>query len=211
MHADPNGAERIRKGFQLAPCNPTACFVAGLLDVEEQQIDASFEKFSRAIQLDGKFFQSAADVYINHVGRPDLAVSIAGDDMGRLSFIANILADWQEHGDLVERTQAKVIDLLKAKCQEPDAPAWTLASLANIYRKEKDNEAAIDYYRRALALDYGQVQWRFALARLLAEMDKIPEAIHEARICLRLQPQMNAAAKLIEDLSVLPGAIPEDK
>jgi hypothetical protein len=60
-------------------------------------------------------------------------------------------------------------------------------------------------------LDYGQVHWRFALARLLAETDKIPEAIHEARICLRLQPQMNTAKKLIEDLSVLPGAMSEDK
>ena len=208
---DPNGVEHIRKGFQLAPCDPTACFVAGLLDAEEQQIDASFEKFSRAIQLDGRFFQGAANVYINHISRPDLAVAIAGDNTGRLSYVANILADTEEHGDLVERTQAKVIDLLKARCQEPDAPAWAFASLANIYRKEKDNEAAIEHYRRALALDYGQVYWRFALARLLAEIDRIPEAIHEARICLRLQPQMNAAKKLIEDLSVLPGAMSEDK
>ncbi len=208
---DPNGAERIRKGFQLAPCDPTACFVAGLLDVEEQQIDASYEKFSKAIQLDGRFFQGVADVYINHVSRPDLAVAIAGDNTGRLSYVANILADTKEHGDLVGRTQAKVIDLLKAKCQEPDAPAWAFASLANIYRKEKDNEAAIKHYRRALTLDYGQVYWRFALARLLAETDRIPDAIHEARICLRLQPQMNAAKKLIEALSVLPGAISEDK
>ena len=208
---DPNGAERIRKGFQLAPCDPTACFVTGLLDVEEQQIDASFEKFSRAIELDGRFFQGVADVYINHVDRPDLAVAIAGDNTGRLSHVANALVGTEEHGDLVEGTQAKVIDLLKARCQEPDAPASALASLANIYRKEKDNKAAIEHYRRAIALDYGQVYWRFALARLLAETDKIPEAIHEARICLRLQPQMNAAKKLIEDLSVLPGAMSEDK
>jgi len=207
---DPNGAERIRKGFQLAPCDPTACFVAGLLEVEEQQIDASFEKFSRAIQLNGRFFQGVADVYINHVSRPDLAVAVAGDNTSRLSYVANILADTEEHGDLVERTQAKVIDLLKARCQEPDAPARAFASLANIYRKEKDNEAAIEHYRRALALDYGQVYWRFALARLLAEMDKIPEAIHEARICLRLSPQFKAAEKLIADLSILPGAVVEE-
>jgi O-antigen ligase len=208
---DPNGAEHIRKGLQLAPCDPTACFVAGLLDAEEQQIDASFEKFSRAIQLDGRFFQGVADVYINHVGRLDLAVAIAGDNTGWLSRVANTLAGMEEHKDIVEKAQARVVDLLREKCSGPDAPAWALASLANICRKEKDNEAAIEYYRRALALDYSQVYWRLALARLLAEMDKIPEASHEARICLRLQPQMNAAKKLIEDLSVLPGAVSEDK
>ncbi|MBA7506218.1 hypothetical protein ES706_04899 [subsurface metagenome] len=208
---DPNGAEHIRKGFQLAPCDPTACFIAGLLDAEEQQIDASFEKFSRTIQLDGRLFEKVADVYINHASRPDLAVAIAGDNTSWLSHVANALAGMEEHKDIVEKAQARVVELLRERCSGPDAPAWAFASLANIYRKEKDNEAAIEHYRRALALDYGQVHWRFALARLLAEMDKIPEAIHEARICLRLQPQMNAAKKLIEDLSVLPGAMSKDK
>jgi tetratricopeptide (TPR) repeat protein len=207
---DPNGAERIRKGFQLAPCDPTACFVAGLLDVEEQQIDASFEKFSRAIQLDGRFFPGVADVYINHVSRPDLAIAIAGDNTSWLSQVANALAGTEEHKDIIEKAQARVVELLREKCSQPDAPAWALASLANICRKEKDNEAGIDYYRRALALDYGQIQWRFSLARLLAETDRIPEAIHEARICLRLQPQFKAAEKLIAELSVLPSAVTQE-
>ncbi|NQT00582.1 MAG: O-antigen ligase family protein [Planctomycetes bacterium] len=206
---DPNGAEHIRKGFQLAPCDPTVCFVTGLLDAEEQQIDASFEKFSRAIELDGGFFKGVADVYIKHVSRPDLAVAIAGDNTSRLSYVANALAGMEEHKDIVEKAQARVIELLKEKCSGPDAPAWALASLANICRKEKDNEAAIAYYRRALALDYSQVYWRFALARLLADTDRIPEAIHEARICLRLRPEFKAAEKLIADLSVLPGAVDE--
>jgi tetratricopeptide (TPR) repeat protein len=207
---DANGVKHIRKGFQLAPCDPTACFVAGLLDIEEQQIDASLEKFRRAIELDGRFFKSVADVYINNINRPDLAVAIAGDNTSRLSYITDILADMQEHKEIAEKIQAKVINSLKARCQEPDAPAWAFASLANIYRKEKDNEAAIEHYRRALALDYGQVYWRLALAGLLADTDHIVEAIHEARICLRLRPQFKSAEKLIADLSVLPGAVVEE-
>jgi len=204
---DAGGAERIRKGFRLAPCDPTACFVAGLLNVEEQKLDDSFEKFSRAIELDGRLFEDVADVYINHISRPDLAVAIAGDNTGRLSYVANALADMEEHQELADKARAKVLELLKSKCSEPDAPAWAFASLGNIYRRENDNETAIEYYQRALALDYGQVYWRFALARLLADTDRIPEAIHEARICLRLRPQLKAAEKLIADLSVLPGAI----
>jgi tetratricopeptide (TPR) repeat protein len=207
---DPRGAEHIRKGFKLAPCDPTACFVAGLLDIEEQQIEASFEKFSRAVELDGRFFQGVVNTYVNHAGRPDLAVAIAGDDSGRLSYVANALADMQEHKDIVQKAQARVVELLKERCSGPDAPASALASLANIYAKENNNGAAIEHYRRALALDYSQVQWRLALARLLAETDKIPEAIHEARICLRLRPQFKAAERLIEELSVLPGAAAED-
>jgi len=203
---DPNGAERIRKGFRLAPCDPTACFMAGLLDIEQQQIDASFEKFTRAVQLNGGLFREVASLYINHAERPDLALAIAGNDTGRLSQVANILADTQEHKDIVEQTRQKVIDLLKARCQQPDAPASALASLANVYRRENDNDQAIECYRRALTLDYGQVNWRFTLARLLADEGHLPEAIHEARICLRLRPQFKAAEKLIADLSVRPVA-----
>jgi tetratricopeptide (TPR) repeat protein len=124
--------------------------------------------------------------------------------------VANALADMQEHRDIVQKAQARVVELLKERCSGPDAPASALASLAHIYAKENDNEAAIEHYRRALALDYGQVQWRLALANLLAQTNKISEAIHEARICLRLRPQFKAAERLIEKLSVLPGAAAED-
>ncbi len=201
---NPKGAEYIRKGFQLAPCDPTACFVAGLLDVEEQKIDASFDKFSRAVELDGRFFQSVADIYINHINRPDLAVALAGEDIGRLSYVANAITDTREHAQIVEQARAQIVELLRKKCSGPDVTASALASLANVFRKEHDNEAAIEHYRRALYLEYGQVRWRYALAKLYAETDRIPEAIHEARICLRLSPQFKAAETLIEELSVLP-------
>jgi len=207
---DPNGADRIRKGFRLAPCDPTACFAAGLLDAEKQQFGASFDKFRRAIALDSSFFRDVADVYVNHVNRPDLAIAIAGDNIVWLGHVANALAGAEEHKEIVEKSRARIVELLKEKCSEPGAQAWALASLASIYTKVKDNEAAMESYRRALALDYGQVQWRFALAKLLAEGDRIPEAIHEARVCLRLSPQFKAAEKLIADVSVLPGVVLED-
>jgi tetratricopeptide (TPR) repeat protein len=198
---DATGAEHIQKGFRLAPCDPTACFVAGFLDVEQQRIDASFEKFSKAIQLDGSLFRDVANLYINHAERSDIALAMAGDDTSRLSQVANILADIQEHKEIVEQTRKRVIDLLKAQCQKPDAPAWVLASLANVYNREDDNDRAIECYRRALVLDYSQVDWRLALAHLLANKGYVREAIHELRICLRLRPQFKAAEKLIADLS----------
>lgn len=200
------GAKKIRKGFRLAPSDPIACLAAGCLDIEEGEIEQSFEKLKKAILLNGKLFKGIVDIYIK-IDRPDLAVAIAGDNTFRLSHVVTTLNDTEEYKDIVEKTQTKVKDLLEAKCQASDAPVWALASLANIYRKENDNEKAIKYYRRALALDYGQVNWRLTLARLLAEMERIPEAMREARICLRLRPQLKAAEKLIADLSVHPKMI----
>jgi O-antigen ligase len=204
---DPNGAELIRKGFQLAPCDPTACFVAGLLDVEEGDIEASLVKLDRAVRLDGGLFAKVARVYVDHAGRPDLALMIAGQDMGRLSQVAGILTAGDEHQFLAIETRAKVIELLEARCRRPDAPAGALASLAKICQDQDDKEKAIELYRRALAREYGQVQWRLVLATLLAQTDRVHEAIQEAKTCLRLNPGSKAARRLIEDLSVLPEAL----
>jgi tetratricopeptide (TPR) repeat protein len=74
--------------------------------------------------------------------------------------------------------------------------------MAQISRERGDHLAAIEYYRRALAQDYGQVQTRLSYARTLAAAGEIDQAMHEARICLRLRPQMKSALKLIADLSV---------
>jgi len=206
---DPLGAQHIRTGFALAPCDPTACFVAGYLDAIEDKIDASYEKFEKAVQLDGRLFNDVADVYINHVDRPDMAVAIASDNVGWLTRVANALYKTDGHRDLSDQVRARVATLLREQCEQPNAPAWVLASMANVCGVEKDDKAAVDYYKRALALNYGQVYWRLALAKLLAKTGRVAEAIHEARVCLRLRPQMTAAKKLIEDLSVLPGAVPE--
>ena len=211
---DPTGEEYIRTGYRLAPCDPTVCFVAGFLDAQQGSDDGikeSFEKFKRAVQLDGRMFDDVADVYINQLNRPDLAVTIAGEDIWRLSHVADALANSKEHNELANRTSQQVVELLKLKCQQSDAPAWSLASLGNIYRRQNENVDAIDCYRRALDLDYGQVYWRLNLARLLGKAGQIAEAIHEARICLRLQPEMKAAEGLIAELSVHPAAVEQPK
>ena len=90
---DPVGTEHIRKGFQLAPCDPTACFVAGLLDIEEQKIDDAINKLDRAVDLDGGFFNGVADVYISNLRRPDLAFALAGDNTNQLRYVNDAIAD----------------------------------------------------------------------------------------------------------------------
>ncbi len=199
---DPAGAERIRKGFRLAPCDPVACFAAGLLDIEEGQVDKSVEKFSRAVRLDGSFCKRVVDIYLNGINRPDLAIAVVADDIWWLRYISNALRDMAGHEALAAEVNDRVVDLLEQECSQEAAPAAVFASLGDVYRRRRDNTAAIECYNRALALDYSQVGWHFTLAKLLAEADRIADAMQEARICLRLRPQFKAAESLIADLSV---------
>ena len=200
---DISGSERIRKGYRLAPCDPMACFLTGYLDIAEGKEEAGIEKLTRAVKLDGGLFRQVVDIYVNHLSRPHLAISAAEDDISRLGHVARVLEDLQ-YLDLAAQARNKMEDLLKEKCSQPDAPASAFISLGNIYRKNQDHKAAIECYRRALMLNYGQVRWRYELAKMLAEAGRIKEAIQEANTCRQLRPQFKSAKKLIEDLSVHP-------
>ena len=208
---DDRGVKKIREGFRLAPCDAIACFVAGRLDVLEGKVDHSVEKFERAVRLDRRLFKDVVDIYIHYLSRPDLAVSMAGDDIAWLNYVVGVLEDMQ-YVDLAKLARNRMKDLLEAQCARGDASARIYLYLGNIYRKQQKDEAAIEYYRQALAMDYGRVHWRLEFARLLAKKERIPEAMHEARICLRLRPQLKAAQRLLADLSLHPGSLDgEDK
>jgi len=205
----PIGLEHIRKGYSLAPCDATACFTAGLMDAHAGKIEASLEKFTRAVKLRSALMPDIIDVYINQVERPDMAVALVGDNIGWLNRVANELHDKDKYSELAEAAKSRAETLLKQQCDQADAPPWALASMARFCYKKEDYKSAADYYRRALKLDYGKAGWHLGLARALAGDGQIAEAIHAARVYLRLEPETRAAKKLIEDLSVLPGAISE--
>jgi tetratricopeptide (TPR) repeat protein len=149
-------------------------------------------------------------MYAGQLDRPDLALDLAGVNVDRLNFLAKILEGTDDHKELINQIQTKRLGLLKEKCSQPDVSASEFIKLANIYHKQRDIELAIEYYHRALALNYAQVDWRYRLARMLAEAERIPEAMNEAKICLRLRPQFKAAQKLIKDLSVHPKMLSTD-
>ena len=159
--------------------------------------------------LDSNLFKDVVDIYVKQLSRPHLAISAAGDDIGRLIHVANVLEDMQ-YNDLAEETQEKMRSLLEAKCSESGTAGSVFAHLGNIYGKQNNNEAAIECYRQALAREYSQVYWRLELVKLLVKIEAIPEAMSEAKICLQLSPQLKAAERLVADLSVHPAVLAEE-
>jgi tetratricopeptide (TPR) repeat protein len=202
--ADPNGAPHIRMGYRLAPCNAAVCFAAARVDAEEARVEEAFEKLSRAALLDGRYFAQAASLCIDDLARPDLALVLAGDNAGRLSQVADLLAASDRHTELAQQARAGAIGLLAARSTQADAPASTHVSLARSDVERGDIDSAIDRYRLALRKSYNQVGWHYELASLLARMGRVEEAMHEARICLRLRANYAPARRLIEELSTRP-------
>jgi tetratricopeptide (TPR) repeat protein/O-antigen ligase len=203
---EPAGAKHIRLGYTLAPNNTTVCYAAGLLDIQEGELTASLKKFHRYLKLGGSF-RDVADIFVKQLNRPECMVSLAGDDARLLISAANILRREKKYDNLSKTIHNNAVELLRKQCDQPCVSATTLALLAQTYYKQKKYDLSIEYFRRALALDYGRVQWRLLLARMLSETKQVPQAVHEARICLRLQPKMAGAKKLLADLSIMPDAL----
>jgi len=217
---DPNGTEQIRKGYRLAPCDPTVCLVAARVDIEEGRTADAFAKLVRSVQLDESGFEQAALLCINDLDRADLALKLAEDKPARLARVGSLLTsldrgspdasatadalDASEHQELIERVRSKAFEQLKRMCDAPDAPASAHASLASLYQQQKDYEAAIQHYRRAVQLDYDQFYWHYNLAALLAKVGRNDQAIHEVRICLRIRPDCAPAKRLLTDLIARP-------
>ena len=206
---DDKGAEDIRKGFRLAPCDPKACFMAGYLDVLEGKTDECFAKFERAFQLNPALFKEVADMYIYQLNRPELALKAAGEEIERLNYVADAFLNMQ-YSDMAELTIKKIKDLLESKCFGGQAYADTFVALARIYTRQGEKNSAIECYRRALSMDYSQVYWRLELARLLAETQQISQAVQETKICLRLRPGLKEAVELLEKLSVDPAGFSKE-
>jgi tetratricopeptide (TPR) repeat protein len=201
---DPNGAERIRQGYRLAPCDSTACLAVARIEAEAGDVESAFGKITRAVQLDrGRFWQAAA-FCMDTLARPDLALQLAGDNIEWLSHVANKLLAAGVPSQFVDAARAKALERLEQKSREPGAPARVLVSLAHLYSQRGDVELGIDRYRLALMKDYGQVSVHLELARLLKQAGRTGEELHEAQICLRLSPDLAPAKRLVEELSVLP-------
>jgi tetratricopeptide (TPR) repeat protein len=196
------GAEHIRMGRRLAPCNPSACYAEALLSLREGDESAALDKFSRTLQLDESLFDSIADIYLVRIHRPDLALKLASGRFDWLAHVAAVLEQLGQRPDLVVRARDQAAETIRARCAEADAPAPMLAFLADISRRKGEYDAAAEYYRRALAANYDKVAWRMNLAECLARQGDVDDAIHEARVCLRLSPKLESAEKLIAEMSV---------
>ncbi len=212
---DKKGIEYINIGRRLGPNDPLTAYIGGLLDVKEYMLTDNtaarseldvipgIESFSRAVELRDSYFRNVADIYVKQLNMPQAAVSLCGDKVERLNYLA-LLMSTSENTDtaLVTETQEKVFEILMQKSLEPDAPASVFASAAAICEKRGDIQNAVLNYEKALSLDYSQVSWRLKYASLLAQMGRKDDAVHQAKIVLRIKPGYAPAIKLIEKLVV---------
>jgi tetratricopeptide (TPR) repeat protein/O-antigen ligase len=216
------GREHIAASYALAPNHPDVVFTAALADAERGAWDDAVAKFRRVVKLAPLTVPEVIGVLEVQYDRPDLAVAAArdGDDAGALMQLAQRLRAKGGHEAVADEAWKAGVAALERVCARPDPSPGAVAALANAYRSDGRTDDAVAAYRRALVLDYGRVEWRLELARLLEAAGRHREALNEAKICLRLRPGSDEARALVERLIVpaaatsapsAPGAAPLDR
>jgi tetratricopeptide (TPR) repeat protein len=198
----PEGAGHIETAYRLTPYDPTVCFVAGTLAIQQGDWPKSLVALRRCQALGG-FEHDILDLYV-HSGRPDLAYELSRGNRQDLQYLATVLGNDPASVAIAAHCRDEAMALLESEARRPDAVAGTLAELADAYRRTGHGAQAIAWYRKALDLDYGRVDWRLQLANALASQGQTSDAIREARICLNLHPESKDAQDLLSELSSSP-------
>lgn len=198
---DAEGARHIERGRRLAPCDPTVCLVVGMLRAQNADIDAAFDEWERAVDLNEHLYHEVALLLLEQE-RPDLAQELAGDKVARLIWLRGALEGDQRYGKLAGALRLTVQTLLEYECDksETSTDAWKFAELGRIYQELGRLDEAIELFRRALAKDPGRVEWAVRLAELLAETGMTQEAKRRLREVLILRPDFAPAQRLLDVL-----------
>ena len=199
---DNRGEALINKGYKLASYDPHTCYTAGQVSAMKGDVDNAIQRLNRAVALNQGYYQNVIEIYVLDLERVDLALALAQGNASRLSQLANLCNEDERFAKEASEIQAKAIQVLREKVAAQRANANELVQLANIERKQQENEKAILLYRKALGKNYGHIVWRMQLAKLLAKVGRAKEAEKEARICLRLRPGLPEARKFLETLDV---------
>lgn len=200
---DERGAELIRNASKLAAFDPYTCLVAGQLAARDGSLDEAQVLLDRAFALDAGLFPAVVDIYLK-LNRPAWARSLAGENYTRMQQLAQMCAAMDQYNELSIEILADAERVIRARIDADTASGHELAAVARAEFDASQYDTSISFYRRALGRDYRQIEWRLQLARGLVKLDRIDDAMHELRICLRLRPGYGPAENLLESLAKLP-------
>jgi hypothetical protein len=189
------GSRQIALSCRLAPYSQPIRLIAGFDALMRHHWDEAATIFADYVSMGGSP-DDFADACV-HEGQPLIAYRLACHDRGQLLYLADRMPQsdpaWMAWVAHCRRQAAK---LLAASAAKPDAPPGDLADEADVEQQQGHAAVAIALYRRALAVEYGNVGWRLGLARVLLASGQVDDARREADVCLQLRPEMAEAKAL---------------
>lgn len=194
------GATHIRQGFELARSHPVTVYTAGLLDAQEGRWQEALDKFKHAKRL-GYPYRELLDVLINKYDQPELAYKLSENDYAALLETAQLIRNSKANGEIGLKARKEAINLIMQAAGDQSPDAIVLAEAGKSLVADNELDKGITMYQRALLQKPDSTTWRYALAEALMRAQRNEEAISEARVVLRTNPDHMQARALIVKLS----------
>jgi tetratricopeptide (TPR) repeat protein len=102
--------------------------------------------------------------------------------------------------ELRNRINEASIDAARAHLQAFPDDAAAYVALARQLEVVGRKSEAVDAVAKALLIEYGRPDWRLYRARLLSDLDRVPEAIDEVQSVLAANRQSEEAKALLDQL-----------
>lgn len=212
---EPSGAAEVELGYNLTKDHPITCYAAALVEGTRGNWDACREHFRRCLELEnGRMIPEMVNVCLYRLDRPDMPLEVTQNRLDWYCHVCTCLVDDGRHEQLSDAACAQAVGRLKsqglpeklesqASSERGVAAAYSTAGV--VCQDRGEFGMAAGYYRKALALDYGNALCRCRLAECYLAMHRTNDAVHEARICLRFDPTMGTAKRIITGVAEGPG------
>jgi len=197
-----HGIALINRAERLHPYETRICFLLASVEAKSGREDRVLELMQRAVSLEPKLYESALKFLVNQLQMPKLALKLADGDHRRLFALASRISE--AYPEIGQRAWQRGAELLGAKCERDECEAGELAIYALIQSRRGNVNGAIETYGRAIDLDYGNVPWRVARARLLVSIGRVEDAERDMKACLRLQKTNREVRKLLDQIATMP-------
>ncbi|MCF7957221.1 MAG: O-antigen ligase family protein [Phycisphaerae bacterium] len=194
-----DGAAHVQVAARLAGGHPTISWGAGLLNIQQGNMNQSTEIFRRYVN-DGGDFDRVIAIYIDQYDRSDLAMAVAGDEPMLLDRLATSLSRLEGYATLEKAARAHAIDILEGQVAGKKPPVQTLVNLGHVYYHDGDYQNASRVLGWTLERAPERIDCRYLLAESLAKVNQVPRAIAQARRCMQMRPDWKKPKMLVERL-----------
>lgn len=196
---DPRNDEpHIVRATRLLPQDPAVRYWAGVLHFQSGRLAPARENWRRCLALSAEYDDRILPAALEQMPLQQFVDDLLPDSPEVLLRIADRR---QNPPDLNRLLGAKLLSVLESADISSLSSADIDHARARGCQLIGKLEQALEHFERATARSPVNVAWRMQLASLLRDLGRTRDAVREAEVCVRLDPQNADAQRLLVELS----------